>query len=756
MQSNDADNTIFYHAAAFVNYTDRHLFLTGKAGTGKTTFLKYIKENCRKKLAIVAPTGVAAINAGGVTIHSLFQLPFGMYIPSVEFSNHFSAETNVYNKVQLLQKLKLNRAKREILQELELLIIDEVSMLRCDTLDAMDEILRHIRKQPNKPFGNVQVLFIGDLYQLPPVVKYEENALLKQYYATPFFFSACVLRTAPLVYLELEKVYRQSDERFVSLLNRIRENCIDENDLAAINRFYNPEFTPAGNDNYITLTSHNGIAANINQRALEKLPHKLYEFGASVEGEFPERMYPNDKTLLLKEGAQVMFIKNDKGDERKYFNGKIGIVEKIDKDKNIWIRFPEEEDLFELRKEEWKNIQYKYNNATDKIDDEEIGAFVQYPVRLAWAITIHKSQGLTFDKAVIDAGAAFAAGQVYVAFSRLRSTEGLVLRSKIYRSAVYTDEQILSFSGNAVKEDELKNLLNESQVNYIHHSILQAFDWEKLRQSWNEFIAEQTQKLFKEEAVSEDFMHALSDKIQAQSQTAHTFVKQLEMLLVQAADNGYTLLKQRLDKACGWFGVSLENELIRPVKEEILRLKEQRNIKKSLSVLSNLLISFERKKQELQHIVSVVQTMCETQNIGDWLERLNKKEENAKAEIDEKFFPNKKLQKGETYNITLNLYQQGKTVDEISKERNLAKSTIEGHLVRFIETGEVNVFDFMKEDEFLIINQYMETNPQALSSEIYISLGEKYSYTQLRAAAAYRKKLEKDGKVKQGEEDKLS
>lgn len=740
MQSSDSDNIIFQQAAAFVNHTDRHLFLTGKAGTGKTTFLKYIRDNCSKKLAIVAPTGVAAINAGGVTIHSLFQLPFGMYVPAVNYFSDYSSGANVYNKVQLIQKLKLNRAKKEILQELELLIIDEVSMLRCDVLDAMDEILRHVRNRPNEPFGNVQVLFIGDLFQLPPVVKQEENALLKQYYATPFFFSAAVLQNAPPVCLELTKVYRQSDEHFITLLNRIRENELNDEDLETINRFYDPDFFPAENENYITLTSHNGIASRINQQALDKLPHKLHQFEAQVEGDFPERMYPNDKTLLLKEGAQIMFIKNDKGDDRKYFNGKIGIVERIGADKSVWIRFPNEEDLFELRKEEWKNIQYKYDNAADKIEEEEIGAFMQYPIRAAWAITIHKSQGLTFDKAVIDAGAAFAAGQVYVAFSRLRSMNGLVLRSRIYRSAIYTDEQILSFSEKTTGQDEINEILSDSQLRYIHYSIIKAFDWHKLYHQFNDFVAEESQKLFNEALLPEDFIQALLQKIRLQLATANKFVKQLEALLSDTSAEGYRSLKQRLDKACEWFDTALEHETVAPFKKEILQLKERKTQKKTLTRLLNLLIPFERKKQELKHICTVVQAMCETDNVNDWLEKLDKKEARNEVVIEEKLLPSAKPAKGETYNITLKMHQDGMSIDEISKQRNLAKGTIEGHLTRFVETGEVDVSLFLKEGELGELNEYITQHPQASSSEIFNAFESKYSYTQIRVAAAYRKK----------------
>jgi ATP-dependent exoDNAse (exonuclease V) alpha subunit len=401
----DPHNPIFQLAVQFVNQTARPVFLTGRAGTGKTTFLKYIRENSFKKMAVVAPTGVAAINAGGTTMHSFFQLPFGPFIPSPQYGWNPEAP-GFTDPNSLFKNIRFNASKRELLQELDLLIIDEISMVRADMLDAVDAILRHFRQQPLAPFGGLQVLYIGDLYQLPPVVSREEWQLLQQHYASPFFFDAHVVRQSPPVYLELNKIYRQNEVEFINILNNVRNNRLRPEDIERLHDFYQPEFVPSKHDNYITLTSHNVKADSINQEELAKIPGKSQTFEASITGEFGDKAFPAERSLTVKEGAQIMLIKNDKGETRRYFNGKIGTVTKVKEDKLI-IAFPDEPEELVLEKETWRNIRYQYDKELDKVEEEELGTFRQYPIRLAWAITIHKSQGLTFEKAVIDAGASF-------------------------------------------------------------------------------------------------------------------------------------------------------------------------------------------------------------------------------------------------------------------------------------------------------------------------------------------------------------
>ncbi|MGF7231176.1 ATP-dependent DNA helicase, partial [Arachidicoccus sp.] len=622
MELNDQENKIFAQAVAFVNYTHQNLFLTGKAGTGKTTFLKFIKNNCYKKLAVVAPTGVAAINAGGVTIHSFFQLPFGVYVSGFRNSWSESENQQVFNKQQLLSKLRLGKAKLDLIRELELLIIDEVSMVRADLLDAIDDVLRHVRSKPHAPFGGVQMIFIGDLFQLPPVVRQDDMRLLSEYYKSPFFFDARALKDFPPLYLELKKIYRQSNEDFIQLLNNVRNNQVSPNDLDILNSFYRPDFSSEEEEDFITLTSHNGIADRINQQALKNLSGKLYCFEALVERDFPERAFPADKILQLKVGAQIMFIKNDKGEDRKFYNGKIGTIDSISSAEEIKIRFKDESDLLELKMEKWQNIKYNYNIEADKIEEEELGTFSQFPIRLAWAITIHKSQGLTFDKAVIDAGASFAAGQVYVALSRLRSLNGLVLRSKIYPSAISTDQNVLEFSSHEVRGDSLNEILESEQKEFVCQSILNAFDWKKMSILMAEYIEENETKLFQEK---EDFVTRIKesfDKIKKQTETAETFIKQLDGIIYAAKTEGYEPLHQRTSTACGWFLNALENEIISPLKMQMLELKALKRTGKLQIKLLNLLIPIERKKRQLQQVISITNAMCQSTDVGDWLQSL--------------------------------------------------------------------------------------------------------------------------------------
>lgn len=743
MELNDEENKLFAQAVSFVNYTNQNLFITGKAGTGKTTFLKYIKENCYKKLAVVAPTGVAAINAGGVTIHSFFQLPFGVYISGLRSFWGEAENQQVFNKQQLLSKLRLGKAKLDLIRELELLIIDEVSMVRADLLDAMDDVLRHVRHKPHTPFGGVQMIFIGDLFQLPPVVRQDEMRLLSEYYKSPFFFDAQALKDFPPLYLELKKIYRQSNESFIQLLNHVRNNQVSENDLQVLNSFYNPDFSSEKEANFITLTSHNAIADRINQQALKNLPGKLYSFEGIVERDFPERAFPADKVLQLKVGAQIMFIKNDKGEDRKFYNGKIGVIDSINSSKEIKIRFQEEDNLLELKLEKWQNIKYNYDNETDKIEEEELGTFSQFPIRLAWAITIHKSQGLTFDKAVIDAGASFAAGQVYVALSRLRSLDGLVLRSRIYPSAISTNQDVLDFSSQEIKEDSLDDILEEEQKEFVCQSIINAFDWEKLRTLMAEYIEENETKLFQEK---EDFVTRIKDsfhKINKQADTAGAFVKQLDGLMYSAKKEGYESLHNRANTACEWFLNALEKEIIAPLKMQMLELKALKRTGKLQTQLLHLLIPFERKKQQLQQIISITSAMCQSKNVSDWLQSIRNINQPTEVIVEEKVLPLRKLPKGTTKHISLELHQQGKSIEEIAKERNLAKGTIEGHLATFIETEEVDISVFVSQKELQLLSAFLEKQPNESSSEIRNAFDQKFSYAQIKAVMAYRELIKK-------------
>lgn len=442
-------------AYQYICNTKKHLFLTGKAGSGKTTFLHKVREARVKRMAIVAPTGVAAINAGGMTIHSLFQIPIGMHLPGVDRKQpqgRFRAE------------------KTRLIRSLDLLVIDEVSMVRADLLDAIDEVLRRVRSS-QQPFGGVQLLMIGDLHQLPPVVKPDEWDLLRRYYETPYFFGSQALRKSDYIAIELKHIYRQSDPEFIALLNQVRDSRLDERALQKLNSRYVPNFHPSADLPYITLTATNAAATEINNASLERLPGKKETFQAIITGDFPASSFPTEEKLELKVGAQVMFIRNDTTEDQLFFNGKLGSVTRINDD-HIAVRCPNENQDIIVEPIEWENIKYTLNEQTKAIEEQIVGTFTQYPLRHAWAITIHKSQGLTFDRCIIDAQAAFASGQVYVALSRCKSFEGIVLRTRIVSNSVKTDPVVKEFSEEAEKniptEAQLQAAKHECQTSALH------------------------------------------------------------------------------------------------------------------------------------------------------------------------------------------------------------------------------------------------------------------------------------------------
>lgn len=457
-------------ALKYIQNTGTHIFLTGKAGTGKTTFLKRLKELSPKRMIVVAPTGVAAINAGGVTIHSFFQLPFGPYLPSG--NNLSEAQNRSFSH-------KFSREKINIIKSLDLLVIDEISMVRADLLDAISDVLKRFRDR-HKPFGGVQLLLIGDMQQLAPVAKEEEWNLLREYYNSPYFFDSKALLDSNYLCIELTHVYRQSDDAFVSLLNKIRDNCPDENTLEQLNKRYIPNFTPDDKEGYITLTTHNYQAQQINNRKLAELPGNIYTFEAGIADDFPHYSYPTDEKLELKLGAQVMFIKNDSSGEKLYYNGKIGKIVFINPEK-IVVNDEFGNDIT-VKRETWQNVKYSVNEETQDITETIIGSFSQYPLKTAWAITIHKSQGLTFERAIIDAASAFSHGQVYVALSRCKTLEGLVLNSRIHPHALIADNRLEQYNSSLENIQANETYLQTAQQQYFLKLVTELFDFESLQQ----------------------------------------------------------------------------------------------------------------------------------------------------------------------------------------------------------------------------------------------------------------------------------
>ena len=713
----DPSNTIFQQAVAFVNQTNKHLFLTGKAGTGKTTFLKYIKQHTFKRLAVVAPTGVAAINAGGVTIHSFFQLPFGPFIPSYQnYWNSYEGELN--NPSTLIKNLRLPAAKRDVLRELDLLIIDEVSMVRADMLDAIDTVLRHVRRQPLMPFGGVQMVYIGDLFQLPPVIKNEEWNLMKNFYQSPFFFHADVIKHAFPLYIELKKIYRQKDDSFIHILNNIRNNCCDADDLEYLHQYYKPGFQPKKEDNYITLTSHNGKADVINETELQRLPGKPRTYEATITGDFHERSYPAEKILQLKVGAQVMFIKNDKGEVRRFYNGKIATITKLEAEK-VMVSFTNEPGELELERETWKNIRYKYEQEKDHVDEEELGTFTQYPIRLAWAITIHKSQGLTFEKAIIDAGASFAPGQVYVSLSRLTSLDGLILYSRILPHTISTDQRVIEFVQNEIGEEQLEQTLQEEQKTFVRHSLISSFAWEKMTELVVQHYDEYAHRKIPEQEKAMKWAQNLTVQVKAQNEVAVKFKKALEQLFVTCEADGYILLYTRTKDAANYFIKEIDEHLLDPTHAHIKSVNRLQKVKKYQKELQSLLLLFERKKQQVQHAVQLAEALHASVKLGDILQIVSAHQKPIEIVVETPLPPKpSKLEKGATQRLSLHLFKEGKSIADIATERNLSPATIEGHLASFIASGDVDVLDLVSQERLDMILKVIDELDSTLHSSV--------------------------------------
>ena len=707
----DNDDPVFQLAVDFVNQTSKHLFLTGKAGTGKTTFLKYISQHSHKQALVAAPTGVAAINAGGVTLHSLFQLPFEPYIPNSRIKDTF----------------KFSKQKQDLLRQAELLIIDEVSMLRADMLDAIDATLRFIRRN-HKPFGGIQMLYIGDLFQLPPVVKDEEWTLLKEYYESPFFFHAKVLQHTPPLYMELKKVYRQREQQFVDLLNRVRNNELSEADRALLNERYQPNYRPSGDNKQIILCTHNYQADRINTERLAAIPQPAYTFSGEITGEFPEYALPTDRQLQLKVGAQIMFIKNDSGDERRYYNGKIAEVTGISGDK-ILVCPEGSQEAFPLTPEVWKNVRYTVNKEKNEIEEEELGSFRQYPVRLAWAITIHKSQGLTFDHVVIDAGRAFAAGQAYVALSRCTSLDGIILQSPITPECILTDAHAVAFSHNEQPAGLLEKSLAEAKQRFWAERLMQYFDWKPLLDLLYDYRRLTADKISDELQSAHELSEQLYATALQQEKVARRFQEQLEQITsASPAHQNIALLKERCTKAVVYFYEEIRNKILLPLKlhmDAFTRTKKARTYWRKLHELEDDIVLFTTR-------LATVRYNDEPMMIENTPLPLLRKEDILEAQKEKK----EKAPKGETQRISLQLFRNGKSIAEIAKERNFAVSTIEGHLTGFIKTGEVAVTDLVPQEKIVVILPLVKSIVNGTNtsiSSIKDQLGRDYSYMEIKA-----------------------
>jgi hypothetical protein len=635
----------------FVKYTNRNIFLTGKAGTGKTTFLHDLKKLSPKRMIVVAPTGVAAINAGGVTIHSFFQLPFHPYIPS-----YYLSENNLHKQPE--QKdftgYKMSREKINIIKSLDLLIIDEISMVRADTLDAIDYALRRY-KIHHLPFGGVQLLMIGDLQQLAPVVKDEDSEILNKYYDSSFFFGSRALCSTDYVTIELKHIYRQNDQVFIDLLNKVRDNHVDSEVLAELNKRYIPDFDPDSDGGYITLTTHNYQAQMLNDSKLEKLSVSPHYFKAIIKDEFPEFSYPNASELILKVGAQVMFVKNDLSRDKLFFNGKIGKVEAFEDD-IVLVKCPDDNFTIRVEMVEWQNMKYILDEETKEIQETVIGTFTQYPLKLAWAITIHKSQGLTFDRAVIDARIAFAHGQVYVALSRCRTLNGLVLSTRINQGSIIDDRAISGFVQEAIQKQPDQKQLAESKKAYQQMLLTGLFDFTPLLRNLSYGL-----KVINEhhDAIMGDPQLMLGNAISSITtdliEVSEKFRPQLNGLLRMEIDaESNILLQERVKKASEFFSIKLEAALKRILAGFSVET-DNKTIRKSVSE------ALERIRKEGITKLACLNTVKSGFTIGKYLDA------KAKSAID---IPSVKSHSAKSMDDTSGIIQHPALLRQLKEWRN--------------------------------------------------------------------------------------
>jgi len=650
-----------------VEHTNRNIFLTGKAGTGKTTFLNDFVKKTKKKHIVVAPTGIAAINAGGVTIHSMFGLPLRTFLPTTE-----RIDQNLANNIaDLMPHFKYRKDKLKLLREIEIIIIDEASMLRADVLDMMDFSLRHVRRNQQK-FGGIQMLFIGDLYQLPPVVRDEH--ILSMYYSSPFFFHAKALEGSNFITLELTKVYRQTDEHFLEILNAIRDGITEDIDFEALNKRYQPDFDPK-DEAYVYLCSHNKMADDINQKKIKELGGKSHTYTADVVGEFKETQYPNDEVLELKVGAQIMFIRNDTSSDKKYYNGKLAQISYLDEDEISVILDGSEEEIT-LKAETWEQKKYSLDDEKN-IKEEVLGSFKQFPIRLAWAVTIHKSQGLTFDRLIIDAGKSFASGQVYVALSRCRTLEGIVLKSKITPEVIFSDKRVSKFQDETHANSKIEEILNAEKYDYSIQKVIRRIDCVWFNSALENWMVISRSSKFIDKEKADYLYHCLKADIE----NYITIFKKFERILVQKTqkflqgEEEWTEIEFKAKGAVNFFFSNVNEKIFSPLKDFYSETKGVKGLKAFNEDFRVWLDDIEDYLKDLKEVY-----LLETP--------LFDKEKDVEVSMAIKKVP--------THVLTYQLFQNGKTVAEIAKERGLVNSTIFGHLSKYAEQNLLDRNDLLR------------------------------------------------------------
>lgn len=753
-------------AAAFVNSTNRHVFLTGKAGTGKTTFLRRLAESTHKRYVILAPTGIAALNAGGVTIHSQFLLPFGSFVPEQQLPADIPPYGAFHDRGTLTRRHPLNALRRNVLRDVDLLIIDEVSMLRADLLDAIDFRMRSVRQRWGQPFGGAQVLMIGDLFQLPPVVKDDEWNVLRRWYGSMHFFEARVLKESGYAHIELDKIFRQQDDHFIRILNNLRDDRVTAEDVAALNVHYRPQIDPKDTEGVITLTTHNRTADELNQRALDQLPGQLHRFEANIEGDFPESMFPVLRELVLKEGAQLMFVRNDT--EKAYFNGRLARVESISGGV-ITVRMIDTGMPYKLKRETWENKRYVVDPVTKEQQEQVLGTFEQYPVKLAWAITVHKSQGLTFDRAVIDVGQAFAPGQVYVALSRLRSLEGLILRTRIDPSVVTTDRDVVAFSERRHSQQPLPEQLREQQRHYLQAVLTSTFDLGDLlkRAEWVQRDHTETNE-FEDESMK-TALTRFREQLAREEENTRKFQGQL-LRLLQAGDR--EALLDRIRRGSDYYGALLTDRMKDLLQHlaQVEQLSRTKQYSEALRELDGMLVKKLAQLAKASHITTCILNGEEVSRVPDLEKRIasqrtamveevrnwakehapetTRKTGRKRRRSDEEGWevpetpvarkaPKEKRLKGETYLKTYVLIKEGRSLADIAAERSMSLSTIEGHAARGIAEGIINIDALMPAEERETIADWMREHPDKGLNDARSEFGDRFSFGQLRMVQAF-------------------